>query len=561
MNRLLILLLLLAVVIARPAMAIVTPEALGMEVLSARLLTTPADTIAAAQRQAGWQAVSPHWITTDATVFWYEMTLNITPSDADALYINVLAATDVYWDGELIFSNGKPASTPALEVSGRLDNLLPLAAHLRTPGVHTVTFFGSRHQLNEVPKRSYLDLALINFQQYQQQKQLDVLIPMVSFGAMLIIALYFFTLYQWDQKIPVRLAFACLCLMMAALLLAESWRLLFSYSYQWHLLRMTLVAMFTFVVALLLPLVLMLEYHINVKTSRVVLIATLYTLLNLLLPSLDVSAYLSLLLAMGLAVILTFKPLIARDWSAVPVFVALAVILGIALLNAAQFNEQWLFVSFDLLILAMLVRLTLSVKALRRAYLQAEIKTEQIKTMFLKQCIQPHFLMNTLTSLSEWIEEDPTTANKLIEALAEEFRLLNTFIDSDKIKFTAELQLVQLHLQVMSIRREINFELAVDCDDVSFDIAPSMLHSLVENALSHNRYRQATVIFHCAVTTSAHSRCIRFVAPLGDQVQRQGSGLGFGYIRARLQELGDGNWHLNEQLSASEWLVDIRMPR
>jgi len=563
MNRLLILLLLLIAAFARPALAIDTPESVGMVVQSARLLSAPADTtntLAAAHKQTNWQTVSPHWIDTDIAVFVYEMVVNIRPSSSDALYINLLGASEIYWDGQLIFSNGKPALAAVNEVPGRLDNLIPLAANLRSPGLHTISFFVSRHHLAEIPKRSYLDLSFTNFQHYQQQQQLDVLIPMVSFGAMLIMALYFFTLYQLDQKIPVRLAFALLCLMMAALLLAESWRPLFSYTYDWHVPRLVLVAICTFVVAVLLPLVLMLEYRIKVKISQVLPIIILYIMVNLLIPSYDVSAYLSLLLSIFLSVILTLKPLKARDFSAIPVLAAALINLCIALLNSHQFNEQWLFLSFDLLILAMLIRLALSMKALRLAYLHAEIKTERIKTMFLKQCIQPHFLMNTLTSLSEWIEEDPKTANKLIEALAEEFRLLNKVIDCHKVEFAEELELVHLHLQVMSIRREVNFQLAVDCDDVSFTIAPGILHSLVENALSHNRYRQSDIIFKCAVTRSESARCISFTVPLGDQVTRQGSGMGFSYIRARLQELGDDNWHLSEHLTDSEWRVDIRIP-
>src|SRR5205085_2260579 len=53
-----------------------------------------------------------------------------------------------------------------------------------------------------------------------------------------------------------------------------------------------------------------------------------------------------------------------------------------------------------------------------------EVRREQhqkarLELEMLRRHLQPHFLMNTLTALSEWIEEDPKTAVKMIESLSD----------------------------------------------------------------------------------------------------------------------------------------------
>ena len=76
----------------------------------------------------------------------------------------------------------------------------------------------------------------------------------------------------------------------------------------------------------------------------------------------------------------------------------------------------------------MLVLLARRAKQLRKEYEFSLLLSERLKNELLKKQLQPHFLMNTLTSLIDWIEEAPEIGIQFIEALANEFTLLSNMI-------------------------------------------------------------------------------------------------------------------------------------
>ena len=94
-------------------------------------------------------------------------------------------------------------------------------------------------------------------------------------------------------------------------------------------------------------------------------------------------------------------------------------------LHSEAFLEYYFFPAFGVLIVCLLASLSLQSKKQRRQHETALVNAARLEIELLKKNIQPHFLMNTLTSVMEWIEEDPTTGVKFIEALADEFRILS----------------------------------------------------------------------------------------------------------------------------------------
>ena len=60
----------------------------------------------------------------------------------------------------------------------------------------------------------------------------------------------------------------------------------------------------------------------------------------------------------------------------------------------------------------------------RRRAQAAQLAAARLELELLKKNIQPHFLLNTLATIMETIEEGPKTAAALVESLAGEFRIL-----------------------------------------------------------------------------------------------------------------------------------------
>ena len=130
----------------------------------------------------------------------------------------------------------------------------------------------------------------------------------------------------------------------------------------------------------------------------------------------------------------------------------------------------------------------LSRERLERARLQAELDA-------LQRDVDPHFLYNSLNSLSELIETRPQRALVFVEALAATYRYL---VD------TRGCSLVPLADELAALRRQqvladIRFGEAVRLDDSvepgdgrHWSLPPLVLQELFENAIKHNAFdRQA----------------------------------------------------------------------
>jgi sensor histidine kinase YesM len=129
-------------------------------------------------------------------------------------------------------------------------------------------------------------------------------------------------------------------------------------------------------------------------------------------------------------------------------------------------------------------------KAWREAAVNEEkLKTEQIALQYkaLKNQVNPHFLFNSLNTLSTLVYRDPDTAARFIKQLSEVYRYVLEHKDSELINVHTELEFVRKYLYLQKIRHgenlisEIKLEACKDCM-----ILPLSLQMLVENSIKHN---------------------------------------------------------------------------
>ena len=106
------------------------------------------------------------------------------------------------------------------------------------------------------------------------------------------------------------------------------------------------------------------------------------------------------------------------------VFLGLLPTIGLLLFNRRTFIEGDLYVALDILMLFLFASHVIQVRQVRREREAAQLKSARLEVELLRRQIQPHFLMNTLTALAEWVEQEPRVASKMIQALSEEFRVL-----------------------------------------------------------------------------------------------------------------------------------------
>ncbi|MBZ0198765.1 MAG: histidine kinase [Ignavibacteriaceae bacterium] len=133
---------------------------------------------------------------------------------------------------------------------------------------------------------------------------------------------------------------------------------------------------------------------------------------------------------------------------------------------------------------------------LKNLITQAELKS-------LKFQINPHFIFNSLNSMSALTSIDPERARSMILKLADFLRYTLANSDKQKNKLREELANIKLYLDIEKIRFEDKFEFKEELDDVCLDhpVPNMILQPLFENAIKHAVYEAiepVTLTLKCA---------------------------------------------------------------
>ena len=127
---------------------------------------------------------------------------------------------------------------------------------------------------------------------------------------------------------------------------------------------------------------------------------------------------------------------------------------------------------------------------LRRRHVQALRLNAQLSTAkleALKAQLHPHFLFNTLHTISELIHSDPNAADDMVVRLADLLRLsIETSVDHE-IRLQQELSVLDGYIELNRMRYGDRLSVAIDVDRGLLDalVPPLLLQPLVENALRH----------------------------------------------------------------------------
>ena len=140
---------------------------------------------------------------------------------------------------------------------------------------------------------------------------------------------------------------------------------------------------------------------------------------------------------------------------------------------------------------------------------EREIKEAELKSLVteaelrsLKFQINPHFIFNSLNSMSALTEIDPKRAKQMIIKLADFLRFLLKTNELERNKLSDELKNIKLYLDIEQIRFEDKFEYVEDikegCSNV--EIPSMILQPLFENAIKHAVYEtldKVTLKLYC----------------------------------------------------------------
>ena len=93
------------------------------------------------------------------------------------------------------------------------------------------------------------------------------------------------------------------------------------------------------------------------------------------------------------------------------------------------------------LIICLLISLNLETRFTKTSLDKAKLATARLQLDLIKRNINPHFMMNTLTSIMEVLEQDKDQGIAFIHSLANEFSLINRVSDKQLIPINEEIEL------------------------------------------------------------------------------------------------------------------------
>lgn len=124
-------------------------------------------------------------------------------------------------------------------------------------------------------------------------------------------------------------------------------------------------------------------------------------------------------------------------------------------------------------------------RALRASQLEARLAQAQLQ--MLRMQLQPHFLFNTLHSISALMHKDVRRADSMVASLSDLLRMSLRNIGAQEVPLQSELDFLQRYLEIMQLRFGDRLEVSIDVDpDVSDARVPNLfLQPLVENSFRH----------------------------------------------------------------------------
>ncbi len=133
------------------------------------------------------------------------------------------------------------------------------------------------------------------------------------------------------------------------------------------------------------------------------------------------------------------------------------------------------------------------------SFLRAEVKASELRTQLaqsqlraLKMQLHPHFLFNTLNSISALLHRDPEAADQMVARLGDFLRLTLENSGDQEVTLEQEMAFLRCYLEIEMVRHDrLSVETQVEPQTLSALVPNLILQPLVENAIRHGISRQS----------------------------------------------------------------------
>jgi two-component system, LytTR family, sensor kinase len=177
--------------------------------------------------------------------------------------------------------------------------------------------------------------------------------------------------------------------------------------------------------------------------------------------------------------------------------------------------------------------------------LRADALAKEAELRMLRYQLNPHFLFNSLNSVSALIREDPRRAERMLNELSEFLRYSLAGGKAQDAPLRDEIEAVRNYLDIEKIRYEDKLSVKFDIESSAenFRVPTLLIHPLVENALKYGMQTSALPLEIAITARGGGGSLLLEVANTGAWVDRssngpqtngKGASIGLENIRQRL---------------------------
>lgn len=157
----------------------------------------------------------------------------------------------------------------------------------------------------------------------------------------------------------------------------------------------------------------------------------------------------------------------------------------------------------------------------------------------LKSQINPHFLFNSLNSISSLTVSNPEKAQEMVINLSTFMRYSLMHNEKEMVSFSRELENIKLYLSIEKVRfgKKLNAEFEIDAHCLESEIPNMILQPLFENAIKYGVY-ETTEMVTIKTTCECEANVLK-ITLVNDYdsstIKKRGEGIGLRNIRKRME--------------------------
>jgi sensor histidine kinase YesM len=203
-------------------------------------------------------------------------------------------------------------------------------------------------------------------------------------------------------------------------------------------------------------------------------------------------------------------------------------------------------------------------RAIEQREITVKLLAREAELKALKAQLDPHFLFNSLNSISALCGSNPSSARTLTTLLAEYLRKSLRIGSADAITLSEELELASSYLAIERIRfgPRLEFEQNIDENVRSYRVPPLLLQPLVENAVTHGigHLLAGGVVRIAAARDGEHVHITVENRCDPDRPSSRGEGIGLANTRRRIRAFYGENAWIDVAEKEEHFRVDLTLP-